>query len=456
MSRILNLKRGIIDRSNLNNPTISYVDMAVIMNSNSAITLNTNIPYNNIEINDVNYLIEKSTGIRQTLNFGTITDSCINEYPCTINNTLNTPKMNKTYRNIYNNFDSFKEFYWDIINYNGVSFYGVKIKSMNDLVDKINSGTTYNGNNRTSPYSISCYAKINPHVAKINKIYGINKFYSVLKGRKNYKRKIGQWGNVYQELNWENKYNFLNKIWEYFTFPGFVTPDNYMNCAQSIWFTNNSNTMYATYKNGHSIQFTDINAKNRYVFDYGSSDFNLHTNTPMVVTDSVIVGLNGKTFTIYKDRISDKNYNNNDSFIKIYKLTGNINGSTIISLLVKPIGMDIFRINYVKNDNNLNLYMIMYNGNGDSKIDIRKLDNVLISGDQKSRMISDFSFMIDKNIWNNMIYPTNNSKHIGITRQKSFRFFISDGYGNISNLSPEIKPFLFMSGAKTRTMIKNI
>lgn len=55
-----------------------------------------------------------------------------------------------------------------------------------------------------------------------------------------------------------------------------------------------------------------------------------------------------------------------------------------------------------------------------------------------------------------MIYPTNNSKHIGITRQKSFRFFISDGYGNISNLSPEIKPFLFMSGAKTRTMIKNI
>lgn len=452
MSRILNLKRGIIDRSNLNNPTISYVDMAVIMNSNSAITLNTNIPYNNIEINDVNYLIEKSTGIRQTLNFGTITDSCINEYPCTINNTLNTPKMNKTYRNIYNNFDSFKEFYWDIINYNGVSFYGVKIKSMNDLVDKINSGTTYNGNNRTSPYSISCYAKMNPHVAKINKIYGINKFYSVLKGRKNYKRKIGSFGNVYDSLLWENKYNFLDKIWEYFTFPGFVTQDNYMNCANSIWFSNNSDTLYATYKFGHVINFTNQNSKNRHTFDYGSSDFRTHITESMTVENSVIVGLNNKTFTLYGNKITDKEYCNNDSFIRVYKLVGNINGSVIISLLIKPIGMDIFRLNYVKNDTNLNLYMLTYNGNNDSKINIHKLDGVLVSGDEQTRMISDFSFMIDKYIWN----PIISSKHIGITRQKSFRFFISDNNGNISNLSPEIRPYLFTSGAKTKTLIKNI
>lgn len=196
--KTIKLKRGTRDRWDLINPTLAYGEMGVILETDGTLRLKVgdgindfkNLDYKDTTIDEINSIIDSNTSVKQTLGFGNITDSCQFVYPCTIDNTINTPKKDRTYRNMYDNFDSFKEFYWDVINYNGTSYYGQHISSMQDLVDMINSGTTHQLSVRKSGYNLNCYAKIDPAVAKINKVYGINKFYSVLKGKKNYKRHI--------------------------------------------------------------------------------------------------------------------------------------------------------------------------------------------------------------------------------------------------------------------------
>jgi hypothetical protein len=414
-------------------------------------------------VNDLiyEYLSGNTIDSTKIISFGNISDSGNMDYPVTENSTIGDGKYQRYYPDLYNNFNSvYKDFLWDIVWSDGSS--GLTQRKYNnrvELVADIGNNTPNNSSIRTAYYNIECYAKQSNSVGRINKVYGMNKFLSMLKGRGNYKSRIGHLGNVYSSLRWSNKDSFISTIWDYFTFNGFTNSNNLANITSSTWIASNYHTMYGLLQNGNTITFNSGDAKNRKVFSWGDSDFYTHNVENMTVTDSVFVGLNlnATSFTLLSNTTLDNIYYSYDSLIKVYKLNGiSQYGDNISALYIKPVGMDTFRLNYIPNSTSKSLYMYVYSGWNDDQPLIRKLNDVNVSVDEGSKLLGDLSYMVSKFQWQPNILYSNSRNHIGETKQKRFRFFIGDNNGNISNFSSEIAPYVYGTGTKVRTVIKGV
>jgi hypothetical protein len=289
----------------------------------------------------------------------------------------------------------------------------------------------------------------------INKIYGLNLFYSILKGKKKYKKKIKTlYSGGYQNDNFDWN-GFINMVWSHFTFDGFVSSENINDSAKSIWFPQSHSNIYSLL-NKINGKVTISGESERKCFSWGDSSFcNMDGNiNTMSVTDSVVIGLRQGTKDMVKfTRLRNMNYFDDYSFVIVYRLDGkNQNGDNFTSLYVKPIGQDTFRLNYMKNIHDKDLYIIYYNGDHDHQPVVKRLDNVMRTND----MIGDISFMVRKSDWcvRPHISNSTNCNHTGFNKMKSFKFFIGDKNGNISNFSSEIIPYVIND--KNMTLISNI
>ena len=392
------------------------------------------------------------------VSFGNIITSTY-EYPITYGSSIGHGMSIRFFNHLKNHFSDHNKFLFDVTYENGTQFLAQQFQNTDELISFLNIHTPHNGmGSITSPYIVECYAKQVPEVGAISKIRGINTFYSCLKGNDAYRQ---NYRTTYTTLYVNGggfvskREDFLTKIWDYFLFPGFINLTNIEFAARATWFPQTPTNMYGLLSNGNQISFTSGQAGDRWSFNWGDSSFAAHGINTMIVTDSVTLGLNLYTNEIIVfDSMKDDEYYANYSFIKIYKIEG-IDGMSDnrTALFVKPIGQDVFRLNYIPNISNKFLYVIYYEGDNNHQPVIRRL-NINARND----IIGDLSYMIKKTDWN--LYPelvsTNARVHIGHTKQKKFRFFIGDDNGNISQFSPEVAPFCFRSGAKIKTMIRSL
>lgn len=472
MPTIIKLKRGTLERWDEVNPVLENGEPGVCYN-NDDITMKigdgvktwSELPTQTYTRDQLNAIINQETSgstnsTVSKISLGNIPDSTDSTYPATFNTTLGNNRKSRYYPDLYNMFDTtYKNFLWTVTWSDGTN--GVKeqqYETINDLANYLIDNTPNNGNNRTASYSIECVAKQTDDIGKINKIYGMNKFFSILKGKGNYKQRIGHMGNVYDDLSYPKKDEFIQAVWNYF-YPDLVygTEDS-KSFAPCTWMASNYHTMYGLLKPGNTIMFSSPDGKGRKNWNWGDSSTHNHINETMTVESSVLVGLSSggsSTFEIV-DTVKDKKYNDNKSYVRVYKMTGISGVDNITCLYIKPVGVDTFRLNYVPNAANLDLYMYVYNGWGDDQPLVRKLSNVYWNNSVENQMMSDLSFIVYKENWMWATINSSTQKHIGETKQKRFRFFLSDGKGNISTFSPEVYPYTHKTGAKSRTKINGM
>lgn len=472
MGTTIKLKRGTKERWELVNPILASGEPGVCFDGDD-ITLKigdgvktwSNLPQTTFTQQELIDLIDTQTsGLTSTsiskLSFGNIPDSTNNTYPPTFETTIGCGRRNRYYPDLYQSFNTvYKDFLWSLTWSDGtVGVTNQQYSSRNDLADYIINNAPNNGSYRTASYSVECTAKQTDSIGKINKVYGMNKFFSILKGSGNYKQRIGHFGNVYDDLPYSKKADFVADIWSHF-YPGIVDTGNARSFANCTWISSNYHTMYGLMKYGNTITFSTADRKGRDNWNWGDSSIHNHINSTMTVSDSVLVGLypnNSVNYEIF-DTESDKVFNSANSYVRVYKMIGKDQwNDDITCLYIKPVGVDTFRLNYVPNASNLDLYIYAYNGWGDDQPRARKLSNVHYNTSVNNQMMSDISFIIYKEQWLYAALSSSTQKHIGETKQKRFRFFLSDGKGNISTFSPEVYPYTHKTGAKSRTKINGM
>jgi len=395
----------------------------------------------------------------QKLSFGNI-NIIDTRYPVTLSSSIDSQFGKRYFPQLQEHFDDYNKFLFNIYCENGDVFLEKQFVSKNDLVDFLNNNLERNNNgNEVVPYIIECYAKINSSVGNINKIYGMNLFYSVLKGRNSYKKRIlTLYDGAYSTGNKIDnfKHDLVKKLWDYFTFDGFLQEYNYDAAAKSIWFPQTYSNIYNPLYSGNSITFNSSIVGNRHVFNWGDSTFHLHDGYRLKVTSSVVIGMpiDQNTFSLFRDIFFDGMYSYNYSYCRVYKLEGrDHNSDNITALFLKPIGQDTFRLNYIPNISEKDLYAYYYEGDNDHQPVVKRLNAT-----KSNLIISDISFLVKKTDWNVRpnIGNVSTINHIGKNKIKKIRFFIGDGNGNISPLSPEITPYTNRKVNKLTTLISKI
>lgn len=470
MSKTIKLLRGTKERWESLNPILEDGEPGVEIGSNVKIKIGDGIKtwnelnyirYDDDSLNTfiANYISKNSDDFTTNYNKIGIDNIVCNstQYPITYQNSIGNNRSDRYYKNFLDNFSEYTNFLFDIHYDNGTSYTELQFNSTDEIITFLNENTPNNSSWITSKYLIECYAKQKTDVGNINKIYGLNLFYSVLKGKKGYKKKYKTvYDSLYLNSSGYNSYrdNFVTSVLDHFNYSGFSSGMSKSEASKTIWFPQTYNNIYGLLDIGDIIYFNNGSSGNRMVFSWGDSSFHPQGDNNMTITDSVIMGMidgntNFEIFSNFKDHYYYYNY----SFIKVYKLEGKDQyNDDIMAFYVKPIGQDAFRLNYIPNLTNKSLYAIYYEGNNDIQPIIRK-----INADKTNDIMNDISFSVYKSKWNtNSLASANMRKHIGQSRQRKFRFFIADENGYVTNFSPELNPYVFRTGAKTKTMIRGL
>lgn len=411
----------------------------------------TSIENLQIQINQVNASLN-SFSANSKITLGNILVGT-GEYPITYANSIGSGRSVRFFDHLKNYFSEHTNFLWDISFEDGSIYKEKQFQNTGEFISFLNTVTPNNGTKITSRYSAECYVKINPEIGKISKVYGVNLFYSVLKGRKKYKERVPTlYDSLFVPNYWVGyKENFVRDIWDYFTYTGFITPANTEDAAKAIWFSQTPSNVYALLPIGLNITFNSIRPE-RYSYNSDVASFIHHDGSPIKIISSVIVAMDNysKSYYIVGQNMKDRDYQNNTSYIRVYYLSAGDN----LAILIKPIGQDTFRLNYIPDIASKDLYALYYEGTHNHQPIIRKLSTATKTND----IFGDISFLVQKTDWNLSPGIKNAviTKHIGTTTPKKFRFFIGDSHGNISSLGPVIEPYTFRTGAKIKTLIGEI
>lgn len=389
--------------------------------------------------------------------FGHVSVNVQETYPYTINNTIDHPRKARFFERLSDNFTEYSNLLWSVKYENGTTYEGLQFSTKQEFVDFLNANTPHIGPVVQSAWVAELYALISADVGEINKMYGLNRFYSVLKGGGNYKSPIKE---LNEAAGWSTADSFAEQIWNDFMGADWFAVSggsDYTSGKRGIWFSQQKNNIYALYGTGHPIGFGNGISGNRMWWNDTTSAWeSADSSHTSYVTSHSMVGLSDEQnmYTIY-GAPRDYILNESQSFVMVYRLNGqNGSGEDIIALMIKPIGIDILRLNYIEDLSNKSLYAIFYEGNNDTSPEVRKLSGL----SAKNSAVGDISWMVTKSDWNLRPSHVNDSAnfHTGHSRPKKFKFFVGDPSGNIGGYSPEVSPVVMRPGITLKTLVKNI
>lgn len=276
------------------------------------------------------------------------------------------------------------------------------------------------------------------------KVYGINTFYSILKGRKNYKASLTTF-DFDNLLRWRYKNRFISELYESF-FNKKITANNIHGAKRSVWFTQSINNMYSLYPiiNNSNISI-DLQGhlKNRMVYDDEKHIFySPAKETSFRIESSKIAQLDTNTldFKILNEQIEDYKYFENYSLIRIYLLK-NVD-TNHYSFLIKPIGMDIFRFTYSDDIDFKNFFGYVEYNNKQTKV--FKINDLVISNHKNNNV----GFMLKKEHFMNDCVSNRNKKNISDDSNMNLNIFYMIEPGLISDYSRTINGCAKKRGAK--------
>jgi len=264
----------------------------------------------------------------------------INDYP------LSSSNLNERWLSIHAirmrfNFNSYTNFLFDITNGTD-SWYGLQFGIESEFITWINtnisSGITF----------IRVYGLIKGDEYNIHKIQGRNTALGFIKGNESGGRSLYNKSCSGLSSNWEHMEDFATDVLKRITG---ITP-NSTNAPAAILFTSNKSNMYNLYQTKNcpnTISFNSSPTGNKTKFDpVGNSFSNINSGDVFnpIVGSNAFYAINITTFNwsfVSLQNMADSEYLSSQSFVKVY---GFEDSAGNIIAVVKPVGMDEFRINY--------------------------------------------------------------------------------------------------------------
>lgn len=256
------------------------------------------------------------------------------------------------------------------------------------------------GGQFTNSIQARFYDIIDYDMPRITKMYGINQFYSVLRGSKRYYPSY-DYRYIYPQAashSWSNMQSFVQDVINVTTPPASPYTYNALhNSEAAIWFSQSKSGLYGLPNPGTVVQLAG-NARNRKVFSTGSSDFE---PAPGGGAFNYILD-KSRYYTMYIPNGNwtqiDRNAANfnvqfrdaNMSMIAVYSIIY-VSGAWHYAAFIKPIGVDNIIVNYY-NNTKYDLY-----GHYEHKWrhpDIKIINPLINDGDMNSN-----SIWVPKNRW---------------------------------------------------------
>lgn len=260
---------------------------------------------------------------------------------------------------IYWNSATYQDCYWDILE---ISDGGVaqnqwlrqKFASQADIYIFIRANFEESLSNPNTPRYhayLRVYDVVGTSVPNIDKIYGMNLFYSMLRGKKNYRKNKKC---IENEPSWNDFQSWFDDLCNHNM--GFGPGHTYSsNDEKALWLSRTDAKRYGLPVPGFSSQVTTPGS--RYAWDWGSSDFlSLPTPTTYINTPSPS-GLRMTWCGLYTQMLSVWDWQDsvgnllatfggfNMSWLALYHLQSNADPNHR-AIFVKPMGIDKVGLNW--------------------------------------------------------------------------------------------------------------
>lgn len=363
-------------------------------------------------------------------------------YPITVSHMTDAASNSRYGKEIADNFDNvYSAFYVDIFYDNsGTTEESLLFNTLQDLVDHINANVQHNSTNINEHVLIKLYADITQD--GFGKVYGMNQFYSILKGRKSYKKAVAYVGANSTMMHWNGVNQFIIDLWQYAY--GLNVSSQVNDAKKATWFAQNYKNIYSLNKVGHHIDWPNGQKKGRYVHDNLIPDFAPLGSAPSfyVISDvfyayATVINAQNVNYQFAANLTPDV-FNSMESALVVYKVHDH-SSTDIRALMIKPLGMDIFRLGWVDDPLNKTLYAIGYNGIMDVQPKVRKFSHGV--SDDSSSISNDTSYTITYSMLRQLIVDTRTKAHYSMNvLPRTTRFFYVESKGSISSLSAPIVP----------------
>jgi len=355
--------------------------------------------------------------------------------------------LSSTASRMKNNFESYSKLLFDIHNSSSGDYLGKQFATSASFITWVNDNLT------TGDTIVRVYGNVDGDSTNIHKLHGRNFAYGIIKGNDSSSNSQYYKGMCGQESNWDNIEAFSMDILERITG---VTPSDATNASRCIWFPQNNQNLYKLYPTINSeieIEFTGGVRAQKRSFDPATNTFNT-INTSDIF--SSIPGSNGfysiRTtnyswqFAGVQHLPTGEYFRPTHSYVKVY---GFQDSSGNIGVIVKPVGMDEFRLTSIEETGDKTYYSLSYND--DDKPKVMDISSEITHLNQELSNI-------DVIIYKEALVNCQNAKGVtspSTTTLKNVKFFYSDDKGNISKFSPEIRWHINRPGAKIMTLLNN-
>ena len=365
----------------------------------------------------------------------------VNEYPLDSSN-LNDRWFAMHASRMISNFDSYTNFLFDITNQSN-KWYGLQFASEAEFITWINTNVSSNST------LVRVYGLVKGDMYNIHKIQGRNMALGFIKGNDNGNKSLYNKSCCGLNSNWEHMEDFATDVLERITG---VTP-NSSNAPGSIIFTANKSNLYTLYQTKNcpnTINFNEPSTGGKTKFNPVSNTFSNivggDTFNP-IIGSNAFYALNISTFNwsfVGLQNMTDSEYVSAQSFVKAY---GFEDPSGNVIAVIKPVGMDEFRINYMASGG-YDWFGIYYNS--DDKPRVERLHSSAYT--IFNNMESNISVHLNKS---SILQGQKNAKQYNLNHNtlRNVRYFCvaSDGY--MSDFSNEVQWKIKHNGAKAYTML---
>lgn len=350
----------------------------------------------------------------------------------------------------YNDYASFYIRVKELGTNNGLDEPKLQFSTWNDLYDYINNNASITNDVFDFHVQITCYAFVDTKQS-ITKIYGMNMFFSTLKGRKNYKTSKVKTAS---STIWPNLGTFMEDLYDKFL--GYTNGINTVEASKTLWFPQNYKNMYSMIPSDKGmISFSGAISGDRKSFNKVSEVYeDVDGSYGFSVKNSLVYGLNMDNNVAtweYKDDVLNdyEHFYGNESYIRVYLLKNDDN----YAFYIKPIGQDIFRIGYSENAGEDSNLFIEYEGT-DSYKEVHKLTLTNNLNDNNSDLLDNgYSWVVvKKDFFKYFVHSSTVNNQTSSIHRRKLRFFYQCSNGTISEPSKNIVAYHAKIGAKVLIM----
>lgn len=212
-----------------------------------------------------------------------------------------------------------------------------------ELITFLNSNLTGTGS-ITNNVTVTAYIQQNEVVKPFRRSYGINRFFSVLKGQDNYKStNYGAKTIDTQKNRWEELPEFYEQVYQDFLGVSAPPADN---AGRTFWFPQTIRRMYDHHQN--NIQFPSGNAsQRRYYLTTNSTTYSGVNGGDWVYHQQIFYGMSpGNTNVVNLSNVQKDNFTCGVYSTVRVSMYLSSSDSNKIAFFIKPVGVDMFHLGF--------------------------------------------------------------------------------------------------------------